>query len=403
MATIRKRGGTYQIRVSLGYDKNGNHKEQAMTWRPDEGMSERQIQKELNRQAVMFEEACMHGYKAKSVKFEELAEEWFADYARLNLRSTTYERMRQLTHRIYPAIGHLRIDKISPRQLQGFVNSLAKEGANEKTGKPLAPKTIRHNLSFISDVFSYAVKMDMLSDNPCRRVTIPKGEAKEKDIYTIDEIAHIFELLDGDDVPIKFRVFFKLAVYSGYRRGELLGLEWKDVDFDNNVINVRRTSNYTADKGIYTDTTKTKKSQRSQKYPQHVMDMLKELKAEQDAECLKLGDKWVETDRLFIKWDGRPMHNNTPYFWFTEFCEKNNVRFCDIHSLRHLHASLLINAGVDVVAVSGDLGHSQVSTTSNIYCHMFQEAQARTRNAIAEALSFDNKEKQGANIKLLPA
>ena len=85
------------------------------------------------------------------------------------------------------------------------------------------------------------------------------------------------------------------------------------------------------------------------------------------------------------------MHNNTPYFWFTEFCEKNNVRFCDIHSLRHLHASLLIHAGVDVVAVSGDLGHSQVSTTSNIYCHMFQEAQARTSNAIAEALSFDNK------------
>ena len=78
------------------------------------------------------------------------------------------------------------------------------------------------------------------------------------------------------------------------------------------------------------------------------------------------------------------------------------MRFCDIHSLRHLHASLLINAGVDVVAVSGDLGHSQVSTTSNIYCHMFQEAQARTSNAIAEALSFDNK-KQGTEQTQLPA
>lgn len=163
--------------------------------------------------------------------------------------------------------------------------------------------------------------------------TKPKAEAKEKNIYTIDEIAHIFELLDGDDVPLKFRVFFKLAVYSGYRRGELLGLEWKDIDFDNNVISVKRTSNYTADKGIYTDTTKTKKSQRSQKFPEYVMDMLKELKAEQDKERVRLGDKWIETDRLFVKWDGRPMHNNTPYFWFTEFCEKNNVRFCDIHSV----------------------------------------------------------------------
>lgn len=97
----------------------------------------------------------------------------------MNLRSTTYERMKQLTHRIYHAIGHLRIDRISPRQLQGFVNSLTKEGANEKTGKPLAPKTIRHNLSFISDVYSFAVKMGVVSDNPCAKVTIPKGEVKE--------------------------------------------------------------------------------------------------------------------------------------------------------------------------------------------------------------------------------
>ena len=75
----------------------------------------------------MFEEACKRGFKTSDIKFQELAEEWFENYARLNLKSTTYERMLQLTHRIYPAIGHLRIDKISPRQLQAFVNSLAKE------------------------------------------------------------------------------------------------------------------------------------------------------------------------------------------------------------------------------------------------------------------------------------
>ena len=184
MATIRKRGDSCSIRVSCGYDTNGKHKEQAMTWKPEPGMTKRQIEKELQRQAVLFEEAVAHGYKTTAVKFQEFAEEWFEEYAKLNLRSTTYERMRQLTHRVYPAIGHLRMDKITARQLQGFVNSLAKEGANEKTGKPLAPKTIRHNLSFISDVFSYAVKMDLLSDNPCRKVTIPKGEVKEKQIYS---------------------------------------------------------------------------------------------------------------------------------------------------------------------------------------------------------------------------
>lgn len=151
-----------------------------------------------------------------------------------------------------------------------------------------------------------------------------------------------------------------------------------------------------AKNGIYTDTTKTKKSQRTQKYPQYVMDMLWELRKEQDEQCAGIGDKWQDYDHLFIKWDGSPMNNNTPYFWFKEFCEKNSIRFCDIHSLRHLHASLLINAGVDVVAVSGDLGHSQVSTTTNIYCHMFQEAQARTSQAIADTLIFDKKKSRAA-------
>ena len=394
MATIRKRGNSYQIRVSCGYDTKGNHKEQAMTWKPEEGMTERQIQKELNRVAVMFEDACMRGFKTSAVKFEELAEEWFEEYARLNLRSTTYERMRQLTHRIYPAIGHLRIDKITARQLQAFVNSLAREGANEKTGKPLAPKTIRHNLSFISDVFSYAVKMDLVSDNPCSKVTIPKGEVKEKQIYSQEEMATLLTRLQGE--PIKYRAFFYLIAYSGFRRSEMLGLEWKDIDFEHNVISVRRTSNYTAERGTYTDTTKTKRSQRTLKIAQPIMDLLRQLKEEQDNEALRLGDKWVDTDRLFTKWDGREMNNQTPYGWLKEFCEKNDLPFYGLHSFRHFAASSLISAGLDVTTVSGALGHSNSGTTLNVYSHMFQTAQARVSEAMDGAFGFLQKEKQGA-------
>jgi integrase len=294
--------------------------------------------------------------------------------------------MKQLRKRVYPAIGHLRIDKITARQLQGFVNSLAKEGANEKTGKPLAPKTIRHNLSFVSDVFAYGVKMGVVSDNPCTKVTLPKVEQTEKKIYTIDEVQKFLTLLN--DEPLKYRTFFNLMIYSGFRRGEMLGLEWKDVDFENNIIKIRRTSNYTAQQGIYTDTTKTKKSQRTLKFPQCVMDLLREYKQEQDAERDKLGSKWVDYDRLFVKWNGEPMNNNTPYFWFNEFCEKNNFRFCDIHSLRHFYASALINKGVDAAAVSGALGHSTIGTTTSIYCHVFGQAQARASEAIASVLDF---------------
>lgn len=93
MATIKKRGDSYLIRVSCGYDVNGKHKEQSKTWKPEEGMTKEQIEKELNRQAVMFEESVNHGYKTSAMKFQELAEEWFENYAKNALRSTTYERM----------------------------------------------------------------------------------------------------------------------------------------------------------------------------------------------------------------------------------------------------------------------------------------------------------------------
>lgn len=394
MATITKRCGSYRIKVSCGYDINGKQFVQTKTWKPDEGMTEKQIEKEVQRQAVLFEEACKIGQITANIKFETFAEQWFEEYAQLNLRGTSYERMRRITHRVYPVIGHMRIDKITGRHIQKFVNDLVFNGKNEINGNPLARKTIIHHLSFISGVFGYAIKMGIVSDNPCKVVSVPKGEAKEKDIYTIDEIAKVFECLDGDGVPSKYRVFIKLAVYSGFRRGELLGLEWKDVDWVNNLISVKRTSNYVAGKGMYTDTTKTKKSQRTLKFSDSVMEMLHNFKEEQEAEIEMLGDKWVYTDRIFVGDYGKPINCNTPYKWFREFCTENNLKFCDIHSLRHLNASLLINGGADVVAVSGALGHSQVSTTENIYSHMFQEARARNSDIISSALSFDKKHKK---------
>lgn len=393
MATIRKRGNAYQIRVSTGYDVKGNHREQAMTWKPPEGLTERQIQKELNRQAVMFEEACSHGFKATAMKFEELAEEWFKEYATFNLRSTTFEAMRKITKRVYPALGHLRIDKITARQIQAFLNSMARDGANAKTGKPLSPKTIQHHLELISDVFGYAIKMDLISDNPCSKVTIPKGEVKEKQIYSQEEMAVLLTRMENE--PLKYKAFFYLMAYTGFRRGEMLGLEWKDIDFTNNIISVHRTSNQTQSRGIYTDTTKTKRSQRTLKISAYIMEMLKALKSEQDGEALKLGDHWVDNDRLFTQDNGEPQHPNTTYEWLRRFCKRENLPFHGLHSFRHFAASSLISAGLDVTTVSGAMGHSNSGTTLNIYSHMFQSAQARVAEAMDGAFGF-LKDKQGA-------
>lgn len=344
-----------------------------MTWTPDPKMTEKQIEKELQRQAILFEEECKHGQIVSAIKFEAFAEEWFEDYGKLNLKSTTYTRQRQLTKRVYAAIGHIRLDKLTTREIQKFINSLAKDGVNEHTGKPLSRKTMIHYLSFISTIIDYAIKMDMLSDNPCRRVTIPKGSKKERKILTIEETEEFFNLLKT--APLKYRAFFTLDIYSGMRRGEMLGLEWKDIDFQTGVIHIQRTSNYTKTNGIYTDTTKTESSVRFVKVPMEVIDVLLLYKEEQDEEHIKLGSKWHDTDRLFVKYDGQPMNPQTPYSWLKEFCEKSDFPFYGIHQFRHLHTSLLIGAGIDPTTVSGILGHSQVSTTVNLpYGHTHQSS-----------------------------
>ena len=111
---------------------------------------------------------------------------------------------------------------------------------------------------------------------------------------------------------------------------------------------------------------------------------------------MRLGNKWVETDILFIKWNGKEMNNQTPYGWLKEFCEKNNLPFYGIHSFCHFAASALISAGLDVTTVSGALGHSNSGTTLNVYSHMFQNAQERVSEAMDNAFGFLQNKKQGS-------
>lgn len=459
MATIKKREGktgvSYLIRSSCGYDTSGRQIERSMTWRPTPGMTPKQIEKELNRQAVLFDEQCAAQGAAKgNVKFEAFARQWLEEYATPNLRPRTVARLHQLEERTYRAIGHIRIDKLTARQIQKFINNLGEEGIStrrdrakakkqltellaelgltqkalsEKTGvsrsdlssicrgestslasaeklsaglgksvtslftiikgnSKLAPKTIRHYLSFVSDVMQYAVRFDMIPSNPCSRVTVPSAVAAERACYTLGEAQAFLDNLEK--APTKFRVFFTIAIYGGLRRGELLGLEWKDIDFESQLINIQRTSLYLKDRGTFTDTTKNVSSTRTIKLPDAVFSILKQYKAEQAQERLKMGDLWHNSDRLFTNLNGEPMHPNTPYHWLKRFCEETGQRFLGVHAFRHLNASLLISAGADAVLVSKSLGHSQVSTTLNIYSHSFEEAQARASEAVADLLSF---------------
>ena len=390
MANITKRGDGYRIKVSCGYDARGKQIIQSMTWKPEPGMTEKQIEKELNRQAVLFEEECMKGNVVTAVKFETWARKWFSEYAALKLKESTVQGYHTMETRIYQAIGHIRLDKLTTRHIQLFINELCtsprRDGRDKNSGK-LSTKTIKLYKSMISSILDYAVKMQMIGDNPCRNVIIPNIRTPEKDIYTIEEAQKLLELFDKEsDHNFKYVCFFIMAMYSGLRLGELMGLEWKDIDFSTNVVKVVRTCLYSKEKGHYTDTPKTPKSRRCLKLPQEVINVLKKWQGLQDEQRKKVGSKWCETDRVFTKWNGLTLDRSAPGRYFKKFCERTGMRYVSNHSWRHFNATLLINSGIDIKTVQSCLGHSVATTTINLYTHTIQEAQARAMEAVAEAM-----------------
>lgn len=134
MATIKQRGDSYKITVSCGYDLNGKQIRRHLTWTPEPGMTKRQLQKELDRQAVLFEEKCRNGQVLDgNIKFAEFAEKWFTDYAEKQLRPTTIAGYRWALKRTLPAIGHIRLDKLRPHHLMAFYDNLAESGIREDT------------------------------------------------------------------------------------------------------------------------------------------------------------------------------------------------------------------------------------------------------------------------------
>lgn len=377
MASVRKRGDSYQIRVSNGFDKNGLRIFQTKTWRPDEPMTEKQIQKELQRQVVIFEETCKNGFKISKVKFRDLSDEWLEEEQKYNIKSSSLGRLKSIAPRIYSAIGDISLEKLNSRTIQRFINSLA------SGNRPLANKTIKNYIWFISGVFNYGIKMDVVSENPCKRVTAPRTEHKEKKIYSKEDVCKILEKLDDEDLT--YKAFFYLAAFSGLRKGEMLGLTWDDVDLNLGVINVNKSLIHLSDIGTVVGSTKTESSARTVKISQNVVNILAQLREEQIENSKKLGNKWIHTNSVFTNCYGETMGYNTPYNWLKAFCKRNGFEFCGIHAFRHFVASWLIYNGVDLQSVSGTLGHSSSTTTLSVYAHTFQAAKARVSSVMETA------------------
>ena len=413
-------------------------------------MSQKQIDKELQRQAVLFDEQCSNSVCVeKNITLSEFLDKWFADYAEANLSEKTVTGYRYIIRRVYAALGHKKLTKIKPTHIMEFYKNLRETGMradmkymarpfleeyikankikkavlaqtagiSERTmssvchgnsvqpatadklagaldvpvnrifrvvgaDNPLSDKTIMEYHRLLHVIFKTAMRWQYMTYNPCDMVTPPKLKRKEAVYLDETQAAAVFPCLENE--PIKPATMIKLFILTGLRRGELCGLQWKDIDFERKLLTVSRSAQYLPGRGIYDKDTKTEASKRTIKIPDAAIDILLTYREWQDEQRVLTGDQWKNTGRIFCDDFGGMIHPQFIIKWFSKFVKRHNLPPVHIHSLRHTNATLLIAGGVPLRTVSSRLGHTMLSTTGDIYAHAIQAADELAANTLQD-------------------
>lgn len=399
---------SYSIRVHKGRDANGSQlKPYCMTWIVPDGWSKSKIEKELNSQTVLFEQKCKEGIVADNKQtFERYALYVMSLKERTGIKHRTLVRYNELLMRINPAIGHIKLSDLRPQHLNAFYEQLSKDGMNKSTGGKLSSKTIVEHHRLVRTILVQAEKEMLIAYNSASKATPPKVDQKEANYFEMEDINNI--LFYSKNEPQKWQIALNLLIFTGCRRGEIMGLKWNKIDFKKNQIQIDTNLLYSKEKGIYEDTPKTEQSKRTIKLPAEVMELLKTYKKQYNENRLALGDKWHNTDFLFTQENGNPMHPDTLTDYCNEFSKKYNkiiakenkgkkekeklklLPHINPHAFRHTQASLLFFNGTDSTTISKRLGHSKVSTTTDIYSHLMEKADETASETLADLLLRPN-------------
>jgi len=426
MASIRERNGSYQIIVSCGYDINGKKLVETATFTPDPSLTPKQREKAVQEFALQFEAKVKNGYSLSGRKttLKDFAARWVEEYAKINLQpGTVIKYQEELTDKILPALGHLKLSELKPHTVNAFFVSLMKDGAR-KDGKPggYSKASIAKTRNVLSSVLRTATEWEIIDANPCDKIRLQKMDITEKvTFFTPEQTATFLAYIEepytvhigghtriddtgrpytvGDytttkKIPEQVQILFNIAIYAGLRKGELLALEWSDIGFEQDTIHVAKSVTKVNGEQVC-KVPKTKTSHRIVSIPHFLTLRLKALKTSREEFISQVGDYWQGGDWLFIQDNGKMMNYSTPYQAFHDAIARYNrdkpaedqLPMIPFHGLRHTSATLLIANNQDIKTVSQRLGHAQTSTTMNIYAHSLQESDRKAADALEALLN----------------
>ena len=382
-----------------GYAQNVGEGRYRLRYKDHSKYVEAKNDKEVGRLLAKFVTEVENGdfTKASKITFGEFVKKWIENYAEPVLAPKTLHRYHELLEsRILPFMGDKKLEKIMPLDLVEFYKSLRtkhkytrlfKDGRREQgEAEKLSEQTIRHHHRLIYAIFEKAIKWGVYKgDNPAKHVDAPKVEKKKAKYYDMEQVAAMLKALEKEE--LKYQASIMIALITGARMGEIMGLEWQDVDSVNKIIGVRQASQYLSNKGTFTKSTKNETSKRKISVNDSLLKLIKKYKEDQQQK----GFLCQANNRLLVRWDGTPDPPYSLAHWFSGFIKRHELPALNFHGLRHTSATFLISQGMDIQTIAGRLGHSTSVTTQNIYSHFLQSKDQQAAELMEKAFTTNKK------------
>lgn len=372
--SIIKRNGRYGYRADLGPDPSTGKRRQ---------LSKQGFRTKREAETALGEllSGVLVGsvVSPKDLLLGDYLDEWM-EGERQRLKVTTWESYRVAVERIRVNIGALRLQGLTPRHVKKLYTDLSRSGG--KAGRSLAPKSVRNTHIVLRKALADAERLELIPRNPAAVVSPPTSDRPEQSTWSAQDVQDFFAAVAED----RLKALWILLATTGMRRGEALGLRWKDLDLDNAELRIIQTLTTARHRPII-QTPKTKRSRRVLYLDRWTVAELKKHRRRQREEQLKAGPGWhPDCDLVFRTEDGSPTHPDKITRRFRTLSKEAGLDSIRLHDLRHTYATLALKSDVHPKIVSERLGHATVGITLDLYSHVTPALGRDAADVVAEKL-----------------
>jgi len=370
MASFRKRGDYWEYRISYKDPFTQKYKTKSK--------SGFRTKKEAQVAAAEEEKRLLEGFEQSPITLKHFLIEWLLEYKKGTVRKNTYNlHERNVNKHIIPFFKGIHLQELKPIMYQKFINYLSKQGYSKRTVE------IIHTT--MNNAMEKAVTLNKIEKNPCVGVTI-KGNQKEQELKFIESKDINLFLQTAYQYGYIYWLFFKVLIETGMRKGEAAALQWTDVDLKEGTISITKSLDFQAKNGesIFGET-KTYNSKRTITISQSLINDLHFHIKWQNQNKLMINELYKHKLNLVLcREDGNYLPKSTLFNAFSSILKRANLPSLPIHSLRHTHAVLLLEAGADMKYIQERLGHGSIQITADVYAHISKKIERDTLTKFEE-------------------